>query len=128
MSEQKSNKINTFDPLGLLESSGLSDYEIHIRESVESHSQHKISDLINILTSHMEKEGDLPLIYRGEDCACEFESFSDFCRTAKLGSTDKKVLMLGDFHFSGCSHLCHWLAPKYVKKSTQDENGQEHIN
>lgn len=93
-----------------------SEYEREIRDSVNTMSQHKISDLIKILTYHMSKHGDIPLIYRGRDCACNFESFYDFCHIAKVEQTDNKVLMLGDFHADGCSHLCSMLRLKYIKK------------
>ena len=94
------------------------DYEKHIRSSAESASQHKISDLIRILTCHLEKEGDLPMLYCSDECACKFESFSDFCSVGKVESSDKKFLMLGDFHVEGCDYLCSWLDLKYVKKSS----------
>ena len=94
-----------------------SEYEREIRDSVNTMSQHKISDLIKILSYHREKHGDIPLIYRGRDCACNFESFYDFCHIAKVEETNNKVLMLGDFHVDGCSHLCSMLNLKYIKKN-----------
>lgn len=108
------------------------EYEKVVTKNMQSIYQHKISDLIKILEDYLEKEGDLPMIYYGNECACKFESFSDFCSpvTIKLHEQeileqgqeifkqrpDKKVLMLGDFHVDGCSHLCKYMGLKYVVK------------
>jgi len=86
-----------------------------IRDRIPNMSQHNISDLINILNGFVKKHDDLPLIYRGKHCACKFESFSDFCHIAHVRQTDKKVLLLGDFHVDGCSHLCSWLDLQYIR-------------
>ena len=85
-------------------------YEKIIRcNNLESVFQHKITDLIKELTSYLEKEGDIPVIYWDKECACKFDKFADFCDLGKLESTNNKVLMLGDFHVEGCNHMCKYL-------------------
>ena len=86
--------------------------------NLESVFQHKITDLIKVLTSHLEKEGDIPVIYWDKECACKFDKFTDFCDLGKLESTNNKVLMLGDFHVEGCSHMCKCLRLQFKPLKT----------
>lgn len=90
--------------------------KIICNERIQYAYQHKISDLIKILTNHLREQGDIPILYCGDECAGTFEDFSEFCNPTKLEWSDDKVLMLGNFHTNGCDHRCYCLQLKYELK------------
>jgi hypothetical protein len=59
------------------------------------HPQHKISDLIQVLTEKMNQHGDIPIVYWDQCSTVNFSNISNLT-TVKDG-----VLYFGGFHMNG---------------------------